>query len=597
MRRRSAVIAVVMIGMLLSQTYPAFSAKTVSATTVRVAYHRGDESNLTPYTYVSGDGYFLMTLIYDTLFWMDPQGRPQPWLVKSFETSSDGRQLTLRLHENIKWHDGQPLTADDVKFTIEFMQKFRHARFSAPLKPVASIVVLDPLTLMITLSQPSPTFIPAALADVPIIPKHLWGNVTENPNKKPEVLKKFNLPDLPPGSGPYILVEHIPDQLYRLKANDAYFKGRPALDEIVIPIVTDASASFLALKAGQVDALSRSLSPELVKDFEQTPGIKILRGVGLATTQLQLNDERYPFSIKEFRQAVALSLDLDAIIKTVMLGFATKGSPGFLHPIWPGANTALKYEFNVSKAKALLDGLGFKPGPDGVRITSNGTRLEFSLLAQSNDPLRIRTAELIGNALKEVGIEVNVKVLEEESARTFIWPGFDVSKGRNFDMAMWGWTAPVHRRGDALPRLFNSDPSVGTLNVGGYRNPAFDALANQQLSETDPTKSTELLFKMQAVIAEDVPTIVLFYPDPVFAFRPEVYQGWIYVPTSGTILDKLSFLGAAAPPPVPQQGIDYTILALAGGAATAVIIGVLVALRYGRKHRSTSLVHSRVKKL
>jgi peptide/nickel transport system substrate-binding protein len=189
-----------------------------------------------------------MALIYDTLFWVDPQGAPQPWLIERFDMSQDGRQLTLELRKNIKWHDGKPLTAEDVKFTIEFMQKFAHPRFSPRLAQVSNVAIVDAETLKISLARPISTFVYSPLSEIPIIPKHLWGGVTENPYGKPEILRKFNVPELPAGSGPYIFVEYLSGQRYRLKANLDYFKGKPAVDEIVVSIIPNSSARSAALK-------------------------------------------------------------------------------------------------------------------------------------------------------------------------------------------------------------------------------------------------------------------------------------------------------------------------------------------------------------
>jgi len=495
-----------------------------------------DESTVQPYTYVRGyPGWNMLTLIYDTLFVMDADNLPKPWVAREDKASADGKVHTITLRNDVKWHDGKPLTSADVKFSFEFYQKNTHSRWTPPVRNMTSIETPNETTVVVTLSAPNPAFAIQLMGDVPIIPKHLWESVTEP--------KKFenNI-----GSGPYKLTEYKPEQFYRFVANPDYFAGRPAVDELVMPVIKEAATIFSSLKTGEIQATVRALAPELVKDFQGNPDLKIQRGPGYAATILQFNNERAPWSKKEVRQAVALAIDTQKLVDTVILGYGTLGNPGWLHPASPFHDPAVKGEYSAAKAQALLDGIGYKDTDnDGIREAA-GKKMEGTLLVYSNNPTRIRTAELIAAGLKEIGISLKVTALEPASVDAKVWPDFDVAKGRDFDLAMWGWSAPIQvnvvRTGD----LVHSDPKMGSINIGAYKNPAADKLAEELFVTTDPDKQKTLVRQLEALIAQELPFVTLFYEDGTYVYRPAAYDKWIYQKGQG-IFHKLSFLPGVKP--------------------------------------------------
>lgn len=492
-----------------------------------------DERTLTPYTYNTGfPGYNILSLIYDTLLLIDAQGVPRPWLAESVDVSEDGLTWTFTLREGIRWQDGEPLTSADVKFTYEYFQQNPHGRFTPAASAVASIEAPDARTVVMRLEAPNPIFDSRTLADVPILPQHLWEGV-EDPNAFDNAL----------GSGPYRLVEYVPDQFYRLEANRDYFAGSPVADVLILPIIKDPTSTFSALKAGQIDVSARELTPELVEEFENTPGVAVITGPGFASTLVQFNLEREPFDNAEFRRIVAGLIDYEQLVETLLLGRGTLGSPGFLHPALPFYNEALEgYErLSPEEAGQRLEALGFRDTDgDGVREFPDGRPLEFVFLAQSDNPIRLRAAELISQSLRAAGIAFNVRALDRDTIVSLVWPDFDVCKGRDFEVSMWGWSAPVQSR-TLVQQLFHSDCRVGTLNIGGYRNPELDELLDEQAVTVDREARKRLLDRVQEVIAQDLPFITLFYPDRIFGYRPEVYDGWVFQVGEG-IINKLSLV-------------------------------------------------------
>lgn len=490
-----------------------------------------DEGTLTPYTYVMGyPGIEFVMLIYDALFIMDKNNVAQPWLAESYTASEDAKVWEVTLRKDVRFQDGAPLTAADVVFTYEYFLKNPKPRFTSPLKTIDKIEVVNGTTIRFRLKKPDPAFPIRPLADVPILPKHVWEKAGD-PKTVPAM-----------GSGPYKLVEYKPDQYYRLTAYDGYFRGKPKVEEIVIAIIKDQTAMLTALKSGQIHLVTRSLAPELVEQFRALPGIKVVTGPGYSTTLLQINNTRYPFDQKAVRQAMALAVDKAYLVKTILLGQGTIGHPGFMHPRSPWADPSLVSEFNPKKAKELLGRAGFvDTNGDGVRETPKGDKMEYSLLVYSNSPLRIRAAEIISGWLADIGIKVDVKALDATTVDSLVWPDFDVAKGRDYDLAMWGWSASMQQDCGRLAELYHSNPAIGTVNIGGYKNPQVDALSEQLMVTVDMAKRKDIAKKLQRIVAEDVPTIPLYYEDGAYAYRSDAYDSYTYVNGLG-IVSKWSFI-------------------------------------------------------
>lgn len=495
-----------------------------------------DESTMQPYTYVTGyPGWNMLGLMYDSLYIPDANNTPKPWLASGDNVSSDGLTHTITLRDGVKWQDGQPFTSADVKFAFEFYQKNTHSRWTPPVKDFTSIETPDANTVVITLPKPDPSFALRLLADVPIIPKHLWEGVTD-----PKTFEN-NI-----GTGPFQLTEYKADEFYRFTANPDYFMGKPAVDELLLPIIKDPTTVFSSLKIGEIHATTVPLSPELVKDFESSADMKVERGPGFATTMFQFNTERAPWDKVEVRNAVALAINTQQLVDTVLLGYGTPGNPGWLHPATAFHDTSIQAQYDPAKAVEILDGLGYTDSDgDGVR-EADGKPMSAELLVQSNNPQRIRSAELIAAALKDIGISLKVTSLDTDSVTAKTWPDFDVSKGRDFDVSMWGWSAPVMVNPLRMTELVVSDPAKGSINIGGYKNAEVDTLAEELTSTVDLAKQKELVQKLEAVIARDLPFVMLYYQDGIYAFRPTTYGQWLYQQGQG-IMNKLSFLPNAIP--------------------------------------------------
>lgn len=489
-----------------------------------------DESTLTPYTYTSGAGLHLVGLVYDSLFQLDENLIPQPWMVKNYSLSDDALTYTFELYDNISWHDGVPFTAEDVKFTYEYIMKYPKKRFSNPSSKITAIEVISDYEFTMTVESPQPTFLVQPLADLPILPKHIWESITD-PDTSSETV----------GTGPYKLTDIQTGEYYKMDANMDYFRGVPVAKEVIIPVIVDMNTLFTALTTGEIDATNRELKPELLSQFEGISNIKLLSGTGYSSTILQFNHEVAPFDQKEFRQAISYAIDVKEIVDIVMLGQATMGSKGFMHPQSPYANTDIEpAKQDVDMANELLDGLGYKDtNDDGIR-EMDGEALSFELLVYSNNTERIRIAEFVRDWLEDIGITIKIVALDMDTVDELVWPGFDVEMGRTYDMTMWGWSAPTLTFPQRLSTIYESIPN-GYLNIGAYSSVEIDALAAKLAAEYDDAARMTIIKDMQAIVAEDMPFIPLYYPNLVYAYNADVYDNWTFMKGMG-IVNKLSLI-------------------------------------------------------
>jgi peptide/nickel transport system substrate-binding protein len=501
----------------------------------------GDESTLTPYTYVTGyPGWNLLSLQYDTLYQLDLDGVPQPWLATGSTLSDDGLTLTLDLRDDVTWHDGEAFSADDVKFTFDYFKEYEQSRFTRALRPVVTTTVTSETEVVITLAAPAPSFALGALADVPILPQHVWAEV-DNPAE--HVFEGgTNI-----GTGPFKLAEYVPDQFYRFTANADYFAGAPAVNNLVLVKFADDAGALAALRSGEVDSLVRPVAPEQIELLAAQPDLTVLQGPLYTTQMINYDMQRAPLDRSEVRQAMALAIDRQDLVDTVYLGAATVGNPGWIHPASPAYNGDVQALYDPEAARQLLEDAGIVDSDgDGVREVE-GEPLVFEFLVNGSDSLRLRLAELIGQMLAEVGIRINVSAVEQATWEEAIWPGFDVSAGRNYQMAMWGWSAPVQADVVRFGTLVHSDPAFGSLNLTGYVSAEADALAEAISTERDDAARIELIKELQVVVARDLPFILLLYPDGAYAYNNTVYDGWAFMSGQG-VFHKLSFLPEDARP-------------------------------------------------
>ena len=509
-----------------------------SARRLRIAIH-SYENNLTPFTLtlttfpVTAD---MVMLVYDSLFWSQAKENPEPWLAERATSSEDKKTWTVTLRDNVRWHDGRPLTAEDVKFSFEYYDKQRassgryaHHVFDVPALDRTEVV--DPRTVRFLLKAPAPQFDIMPGADLPILPKHVWETITE-PGRATEAL--------PVGSGPYKVTEMVSDQRYKLVANESYFKGKPTVDEIEMPVVRDPAAAFAALRTGEVDFVSRNVPPELVKEFDNQNGIKIAQSTKYESTQLYWNARKAPLNDPRLRKAMSLATDLQALVDSVLLGRGRPGRDTFIHPDSPWAAPDGRHEFDRARAERMLDEAGYASrDADGVRKAPDGTRLDFKVLVSSFEPQELRGIQLIGQQLAPIGIRISPEALDPVSLRSRRQaPAGQIP---TYDAYMSTLETHGHVDPDSLYYFFHSPGPKGFgAGITGWGNPRFDQLT-EQASVSGKEERKPLLNEAQRILADEAPVMVFWYRSGEWAYRSDAYSGWVEDPGQG-ILTKRSFI-------------------------------------------------------
>ncbi len=537
---------------IASGTAPA----TPIAPLVRLPFPR-DDGSLTPYTYELG--YSLLTLIYDTLLWRDTEGVPQPWLAQSVDRSADGLRITLALAKGATWHDGQPVTAADVAFTFDYFRKRPHPRFTPELGAVQEVQTPDPHTVVIVLRHQAPGFSDQPLADLPIIPAHLWRNLPAD---------QAAPPGLAIGSGPYRLVRYRPGDGYRFEANPTYYRGPPVVGAIEVPIIPKPLDAIQALRRRKVDALPLSL-PNKYEKLAEGLGIRRLQGPSYLGTVLLLNLREPPFDQQAVRQAVARSLDLQHVANAI--GNAVPATNGYLHPMSPWSSHEALHVFDVGAARATLAALHLP---------------QLDVLAPDSDPVKLEAAHQVASALQRVGYPAQPKVLSTADLSKSV--GADGS-APTFHAAIWVSPPMASYDPDFLARAFGSGSGDTTLNLAGYHSTTFDGLGEQIATTAELAARHTAVANALRQLSADVPVVPLFFANGDYRYRRAAYDGWNLV-KGGGILDKRSFLEPqrrsspeADPPPASSPPDRSSTSWIAAALVAAGLVGMAVLVYYRRR--------------
>ena len=496
----------------------------------------GLSSDVGPLNIYTGNLDWLTEMVYDKLFSPSPYvDEPTPWLAES-ATQIDDSTWEVVIRDNIKWHDGEDFTAEDVKFTYEYFRDGpanRHTHHVSEVPKIDEITIQeDGKTIRFDCGYPCPSLKTITFADLPILPEHIWSKV-ENPRK---------YTDLAIGTGPYKLTEYVADQHYILEANNDYFMGEPTVQKLTLPIISDATAMFNALKSGQIDVSSRTVPAELISTFKEDEQFELVEATNLSIVQFGLNYDKAPFNNEQFRQAMSLSIDRQAIVDTILLGQARAGDKGYPHPDSPWTNPELSTPFDVEQANQLFNELGYlDTNNDGFRETPEGKELKLSIKVSSGEPIYVRTAELMVEQYKTVGINLFVEALDPTTFAAH-------NSERNFDT----YVSLIGPHGVADPDQFIMSHKSGYLWNKEVAYPAMDALITDWMASSTIEERKNISFDMQKLYNEQPTAVALYYPEEVYAYNAQKFDNYVESLGYG-VVNKFSFLPAET-----QQAVSAT---------------------------------------
>ncbi|NBX89090.1 MAG: ABC transporter substrate-binding protein [Betaproteobacteria bacterium] len=430
------------------------------------------------------------TQIFASPLRFDDKWNAQPYLAEKWSLAADGKSLTLNLRKGAVFHDGKPITSEDVAFSIMAI-KANHP-FTTMMGPVEKVETPDPYTAIIRMNTPHPAIILAmSPALCPILPKHIYGDGTDlkvHPRNSTDVV----------GSGPFRLTELKPGQRVVLERFDKFFlAGKPYLDKIIININPDSNNLMLGLERGEIQMLPYATNSTELKRLSTNPALtmtsKGFEGIG-ALNWLAFNTAKKPMSDVNVRKAIAMTIDKNFISKALHGGFS-QPADGPIVASSPFAITDLiRYPLDLKKAAQLLDEAGYKVGANGERF-----KMTIDYLP-GNDEQQKNVAEYIRAQLKKVGVNVEVRA----SADFPSWAKRLAS--HDFDMSMdvvFNWGDPiigVHRTYLST----NIRPIIWT-NTQSYNNPKVDELLNTAGGLLDPTKRKAYYATFQKIVTDELP--------------------------------------------------------------------------------------------
>ena len=318
---------------------------------------------------MAGDGRSLlvMSMVFDALVSYDDDMNIIPWLATDWTISTDGLTLTFNIVQNAKWHDGEPLTAEDVKFTFDFYKEQEAPYDLALMKRIESVETDGDYTVIFHMTEPYAWAL-YDLEDVPIIPKHIWEDKTWDWAVHPDAM--------PIGSGPFMWDSYVDGEWIKLVANpDFWMEGKPHLGSFTIRVISESSARFLAIKTGEVHSERYELDIGFIEEAEKDPNLTPLEDtwcVGMWDYVISFNQRTDPaLQDPVMKQAIAHAIDRQRLVDIARLGYGTATETfipsAFFGPAYEDPN-AVTYEYNVFLANKLLDAAGYLDiDADGIR--------------------------------------------------------------------------------------------------------------------------------------------------------------------------------------------------------------------------------------
>jgi len=444
-----------------------------------IAAFSADPAGFDPQRGPSGMSHVVIEQVYSTLMALDPDAKPYPELAESYEVSDDGLTYTFKLRQGVKFHNGDELTADDVKFSFDRLRaKDSGYSYGSQVETIASVDVIDPHTVQFKLSKRTgPFLIYMAFPGSSIVPKKL-------------VESGHDLNAQPVGTGPFKFVSYQPRQAIVFEKNPNYFEaGKPYFDAMEYRIISDITALTNAVMSGEVN-FSNEVPP---KDWATIQGNGDLVGVTLEGSRynwLLCNTTKAPLDNPKVRQAIAQAIDRNALVKGAFFGQATPILGGVI-PSWNWGYADIQYfkpSGDPEKAKALLAEAGH---PDGF---------ETSMTIASSFPAQMAMAPIIQANLAAVGIKAKIGTMEIPRYWDEVW------STSNFDITSMYWLSPLADPDDFLTNNYKCGMAI---NVQKYCNKQMDELLEKAKMAATEAERKELYKQVTQLSLDDMGQVPL----------------------------------------------------------------------------------------
>lgn len=472
-----------------------------------------------------------LLLVYDPLVRYDENYDPVPSLAEKWELSDDQLTWTFHLAKGVKWHDGEPFTCKDVKFTYETFVAQESYLYVGYLDGFSAIECPDDYTVVITTEYPKANML---LNTSPIIPEHIWGQIPEE-----EIYDWID--DKVIGTGPFkYSVERSSEGVYAFVKNDDYFgENKPFIQNLVMVLYENSDTIATALELGEIDAAAAISAAQKVT-LAENENLQVQNAAvpGFSMVAINMAPEDYGGSgnpllrDKVIRHAIDYCINRAYIVElayndagTVAYTLINPGDPFHYEP-----TAEEKRDFDVAKAAQLLEDAGYRDADgDGIREDAEGNPLSFELISISDNSWEIKTAQIIASSCREAGIELRLTTMDSGALSDIIYT-------YDYDIHIWGWGA------DADPGTILTIFTTDYANETGFSNARYDELYEAQMKELDEAKRIELVQEMQKIIYDESPYLIYIHDDYVQAIRTDKWTGYKTIPDeNGGLFYNLTF--------------------------------------------------------
>jgi peptide/nickel transport system substrate-binding protein len=442
-------------------------------------------------------------VIFPGLVRPDEQLHPSPDLATSWIASEDGLEYVFALRPGVRWHDGQPFSARDVKFTFDqIVDVSSGSRLRSDFAAIAGVDVLDSLKVRFRLKAPFAPFLALLGYNAGILPAHAFRDrrLTEHTD--------FSRSQ-PVGTGPFRVVESIPGSAIVLERNPDYYGPASRADRLIFRIVPDVNAQVAQLRAGELDIVP--IEPANLPGVQGAPGVTVLENAVPQHFYVGFNQTLPLFKPPLVRRALDYAVNRQAIIDGVLKGYADapRGTiPVVLGDFFDG--TVPASPFAPDSARALLAQAGWTPGEDGVLRDRSGRPFKVTMLVDKGNPTREQAALAVQQDLRRVGVDLALETMEFGTlVRDRVLPG-------NFEAVLIWWTTPPD------PDQYAFYATSQDNNHVRYSSRAADSLLAAGRATLDSAHRREIYAAFQRVEHEDPPVLVLYYPREILAVSSRV---------------------------------------------------------------------------
>lgn len=462
---------------------------TVNGDEETLVYGSGDYTRINPAMDEHGE---INSLLFDGLTARDGDNRTVPGLAEDWDYDEETYTYTFYLRKNVRWHDGEPFTAGDVRFTVEAIMDPDNGSENAPdFEDVEEINVIDDYTVSFRLSSPNAAFLD--YMTMAVLPEHLLSG---------EDMQESEFFRAPVGTGPYILDSWEEGQAIILVKNTDYYKGEPDIDRVVFKIVTDDNARAMQMQSGELDLAL--LTP---KDSE-----KFLGEDGYAVYRMETSDYRgimfnfaneYWQKNRDMIPAVCCGIDREAIVDSVLHGHGIPAYGPLQRNIYNNRDVE-HYDYDPDRARKILEDAGYTVGENGF-YERDGEEAGFVISVGAGDQVRLDIAQAVCQQLAGIGINCSVEVPAQVD-----WSG---------QMAyLIGWGSPF----DADDHTYKVFGTGKGANYSSYSNGDVDKYLTAARSSDDPQVRAEAYDSFQEALAEDPPFAFICYVDADYVAKDTI---------------------------------------------------------------------------